>query len=309
MGFETPEDILKEYENGLQAAVCNAVDMARLMEELPRPLFGAIGNELYGTGKGSLSLPYKAIQYFFPNFGADESQTTGDCVSHATRNAVDVTRCYEILYGGEKESFIARGATEPIYGCRGHGGQGMECSQAARFVSLTGGFLARQKYDTIDLSVYDSRIGTAWGSRGIPQAVINQCKEHKIETVTTVTTIEQARDLLANGYALSVCSDYGFSSVRDKYGIADPRGSWSHAMAWIGCDDTHERLNETLFLVQNSWGVWNSGPKYYEQPDGSFWIRQSVAERMIASGAAFAYSRFKGFVRKMDWTRIKEVYA
>jgi C1A family cysteine protease len=185
----------------------------------------------------------------------------------------------------------------------------MECSQAARFVSLTGGFLARQKYDTIDLSIYDSRIGTAWGSRGIPQAVINQCKEHKIETVTTVTTIEQARDLLANGYALSVCSDYGFSSVRDKYGIADPRGSWSHAMAWIGCDDTHERLNETLFLVQNSWGVWNSGPKYYEQPDGSFWIRQSVAERMIASGAAFAYSRFKGFVRKMDWTRIKEVYA
>ena len=76
MGFETPEDILKEYENGLQGAVCNAVDMAKLMEELPRPLFGSIGNELYGTGKGVLALPYKAIQYFFPNFGADETETT-----------------------------------------------------------------------------------------------------------------------------------------------------------------------------------------------------------------------------------------
>ena len=67
MGFETPEDILKEYENGLQGAVCNAVDMAKLMEEVPRPLFGSIGNELFGTGKGMLSLPYKAVQYYFPN--------------------------------------------------------------------------------------------------------------------------------------------------------------------------------------------------------------------------------------------------
>jgi hypothetical protein len=111
--------------------------MAKLMQELPHPLFGDIGDQLYGTGKGVLSLPYKAIQYFFPSFGGDETQTTGDCVSHATRNAVDITRAYEILYGKEKESFIARGATEPIYGSRGSSGQGMQCSQAARFVSTT----------------------------------------------------------------------------------------------------------------------------------------------------------------------------
>lgn len=311
MSFETPEDILKQYEDGLQGAVCDPVDMARLMEELPRPLYGSIGNDLYGTGKGSLSLPYRAVQYFFAEFGGDEAQTTGDCVSHATRNAVDVTRAYEILYARQKESFLARGATEPIYGSRGHGGQGMQCSQAARFVSLDGGFLLRENYTDIgiDLSKYDARVGTSWGSRGIPDAVIKKCSQHKMRTASNVTTIEQARDLLANGYGLSVCSNYGFSSARDKYGIAEPKGSWSHAMAWIGCDDTHERLNETLFLVQNSWGLWNSGPKFLDQPDGSFWIRQSVAERMIAAGAAFAYSDFEGFTRKMNWTRIKEIFA
>ena len=63
---------------------------------------------------------------------------------------------------------------------------------------------------------------------------------------------------------------YGFSSRRDSNGIAKRSGGWSHAMAWIACDDTHERYKETLFLVQNSWGKWNSGPKVHGQPDGSF---------------------------------------
>jgi hypothetical protein len=286
--------------------------MAKLMQELPHPLFGDVGDQLlYGTGKGVLSLPYKAIQYFFPSFGGDESQTTGDCVSHATRNAVDITRAYEILYGKEKESFIARGATEPIYGSRGSSGQGMHCSQAARFVSVTGGFLLRQKYEKlgIDLSTYNAKIGMNWGGRGIPEPVVKECAEHKITTVTTVNSTEQARDLLANGYALSVCSNYGFSSHRDKNGIAEPQGSWAHAMTLIACDDTYERFNEMLFLVQNSWGLWNSGPKWYEQPDGSFWVRQKVAEGMIGAGATFAYSNFNGFKRKMDWTRVKEIFA
>jgi hypothetical protein len=105
MGFETPEDILKQYEDGLQGAVCDPVDMAKLMEELPHPLYGSVGNDLYGTGKGMLSLPYRAIQYFFSEFGGDESQTTGDCVSHATRNAVDVTRAYEIYMIAKKNHF------------------------------------------------------------------------------------------------------------------------------------------------------------------------------------------------------------
>ena len=68
MEFNSPEELLEQYNNGLQGAVCDADDMAKLMQELPHPLFGDIGDQLYGTGKGVLSLPYKAIQYFFPSF-------------------------------------------------------------------------------------------------------------------------------------------------------------------------------------------------------------------------------------------------
>ena len=71
---------------------------------------------------------------------------TGDCVSHSTRNAVDISRAVEIHVDGERENWLARGATEAIYGCRGHGGQGMSCSRAATFVSQSGGVLVRKNY-------------------------------------------------------------------------------------------------------------------------------------------------------------------
>jgi hypothetical protein len=225
-----------------------------------------------------------------------------NCVSHATRNAVDVTRACEII-GGQKEDFVTRSATEGIYGSRGHGGQGMSCSVAARFVHQNGGILLRKKYDSIDLSVYNSSTGTRWGSRGIPPEVITEAKKHQVKTISLVNTIEQARDAIANGYALSVCSGAGFSSRRDQHGIASRSGGWSHAMAWVATDDSHEIYKETLFLVQNSWGNWNSGPKRFDQPDGSFWIRESVAASMLSGNGSWAFSDVDGFPpRKVIWT-------
>jgi C1A family cysteine protease len=113
-----------------------------------------------------------------------------------------------------------------------------------------------------------------------------------VRTVSLCNSIEEARDALANGYGLSVCSNFGFSSRRDSEGFAKPRGSWSHAMAWIACDDASRRPG---FLVQNSWGVWNSGPKHHDQPDGSFWIDYGVAARMIRQRGAWVLSNVDGF--------------
>jgi hypothetical protein len=60
-------------------------------------------------------------------------------------------------------------------------------------------------------------------------------------------------------------------------------------------DDTRERYDETLFLVQNSWGKWNSGPKVHGQPDGSFWIRERDASGMLSGGGSYVLSNFDGF--------------
>lgn len=302
MIFNKPRDLLKAYKDGFLGAYCDPKDTDKLLGELPHPLFGAAAHELYGSGKGKLALIFKNVMKFDPDFGPCERQTTGDCVSHSTRNAVDVTRCSEIV-GGQREEYIARGATEAIYGSRGHGGQGMSCSVAARFVHQNGGILVRKNYGVIDLSEYDSSKGSRWGSQGVPQEVVVEAKKHQVKTISLINTVEQARDAIANGYAISVCSSAGFSSRRDQYGIASRSGGWNHAMAWIGMDDTHEIYKETLFLVQNSWGIWNSGPKRHDQPEGSFWIRESDAASMLASNGSWVFSDVDGFPpRKVTWT-------
>jgi C1A family cysteine protease len=182
----------------------------------------------------------------------------------------------------------------------------MTCSGAARYVHQTGGILLRKDYGDVDLSVYNSSLGA---KKRIPKDVYTtEAKKHQVKTISNIRTVEEARDALANGYALSVCSGYGFSSRRDGNGIAKRSGSWSHAMAWIACDDSRKTLNETLFLVQNSWGTWNSGPKKHDQPEGSFWIREKDARGMLSGGGAWVFSNVDGFpARKIDWT-IDEVF-
>ena len=291
--FNTPRELLKAYREGFQGSICDPEETAELLGKLKTPLFGAAAYKLYGAGEGKLSLPFKSLLKFDPSFGPSERQTTGDCVSHSTRNAVDITRAVEIDIKGEAESFEARGATEAIYQARGHRGQGMTCSGAAKYVHSKGGLLIRKDYGAVDLSKYDSSLGA---KHRIPSSIYTtEAKKHQVKTISLITTIEEARDALANGYAISVCSGYGFSSRRDNNGIAKRGSGWSHAMAWIACDDTNKRFKETLFLVQNSWGKWNSGPKIHEQPDGSFWIREKDARGMLAQQGSWVFSDVDGF--------------
>lgn len=300
--FKTSRDLLRAYKEGFVGSYCDPKDLDQLLGELPHPLFGAAAYDLYGSGKGKLALPFKNLLKFDPGFGPAERQVVGDCVSHSTRNAIDVTRSCEII-NGEREEFIARGATEGIYGSRGHGGEGMTCSGAARFVNKNGGLLIRQKYGSVDLSSYQGRLAAGWGRGGVPEALVKEAKKHQVKTISLINTVEQARDALANGYCISVCSMSGFSSRRDKNGIASRSGSWAHAMAWIAVDDTHEIYKETLFLIQNSWGAWNGGPKRHDQPDGSFWIREKDAAQMLGENGSWVFSDVDGFPpRKVTWT-------
>ena len=294
--FNSTVELLNAYRNGFIGAECDPEDLAKLLGELKSPLFGAAAYHLDLSGEGKLSLPFKSLLKFDNDFGPSERQTTGDCVSHATRNAVDVTRAVEIDIKGETEGFINRGATEAIYQSRGHMGQGMRCSGAARYVHEQGGLLIRKDYGVIDLSKYNSSLGA---NKKIPKEIFyKEANKHKVGTISMVTTIEEARDALANGYAMSCCSGIGFSSVRDKNGIAKRGKGWNHAMAWIACDDTREIYNETLFLVQNSWGKWNRGPKRHGQPDGSFWVREKDAKSILNARGSFVFSNVDGFPAK-----------
>lgn len=290
----SPQELYNNYRKGFSGCIWEEHVFEQLIENSKYAYFGDGARKIKNSGKGKLSTPYKSVLEFDSN-PYNERQTTGDCVSHGTRNACDVSRAVEIHVHNQKEAWLARGATEAIYGARGHGGQGMSCARAATFVSQSGGILVRKNYPNIaDFSKYNGNLGAGWGARGLPDPVINIANDHQIKTASLVTTIEEARDALANGYGLAVCSNFGFSNKRDKNGIANPSGSWAHCMAWIACDDTG---NEPLFLVQNSWGKWNDGghPEWGPIPDGSFLIRSNIAAEMLAQNGSYAFSNFDGF--------------
>jgi hypothetical protein len=290
----TPSDLYNNYRKGLSGCLWEEHIYEELIENSKYAYFKDGAKKIKNSGKGKLSTPYKSLLKFDKK-AFDERQTTGDCVSHATRNACDIIRSVEIDIHKHKKGWVARGATEGIYGARGHSGQGMSCARAATFVTQTGGILVRKNYAGVaDFSKYNGNLGASWGGRGLPDKVINLANDHQIKTASLIRTVEEARDAIANGYSISVCSNVGFSNKRDKKGIAKRSGSWAHAMAWIACDDTG---NEPLFLVQNSWGKWNDGghPDWGPIPDGSFLITSDVAANMLAQNGSYAFSEFDGF--------------
>ena len=138
----TPQDWYNKYRQGYQSAIWLQHEFDHLMETLKYPYFGDASAKITNSGKGKLSLPYKSVLKFDKK-AYEERQVTGDCVSHGTRSACDISRAVEIDIHGEKEGWIARGATEAIYGARGWSGEGMTGSKAAEFVSKIGGILVR----------------------------------------------------------------------------------------------------------------------------------------------------------------------
>jgi hypothetical protein len=290
----SPKELYDNYRKGFSGCIWEQHVYDHFMENAKYPLFGDASKKISGTGKGKLSTPYKSVLRFEKN-PYNERQTVGDCVSHGTRNACDITRAVEIDIGNEREDWVTKGATEAIYGARGFSGEGMSCARAAEFVSKIGGIVLRKNYPGIaDFSKYNGNLGAGWGGRGLPDKVLDLANDHQIKTASLIRTVEEARDALANGYGIAVCSNYGFSNTRDKKGFARTSGSWGHCMAWTACDDTN---GEPAFLVQNSWGKWNDGghPEWGPIPDGSFLIHADDAAGMLSMNGSYTFSGFDGF--------------
>jgi hypothetical protein len=309
-----PNKLKEIYDNGFRGVRTSTREDIKFRRSVPTAY--KANPRLAELGAGKLSLSFLAILKLDSGFGSTEAQTTGDCVAHATRNAGSIDYALDVLFG--ETEFEGRFASENIYGARGHSGQGANCSTLAKYVSPQGpgGFLTRKKYksgsNSIDLSVYKSSIGHNWGRTGTPDWLNRIADDNKAMSIYRATNLDMARDTIAAGYGLSCCSGYGFSNQRNGDGVANRQGSWSHAMAWIACDDTewaHDNYGGPLFLVQNSWGRWNSGGKRHNQPDGSFWIKSKDADLIIRSGASYAVCAIEGIdrihpVNELDYTMI-----
>lgn len=250
------------------------------------PLFSAAARPLQDSGKGKTILLYAAMKKVIGRY-VILMQTIGDCVSMGGVKMIDVLKCVEIA-SGESEKFEAETASEPAYAYSrveiGKGQLGDDDGSCGAWMVdgfKQGGTLLRKEYDKYDLRTYSGERAKQWGNRGngVPDELEPTMREHPIRTASLVTSYEELRDAIANGYPGIVCSSQGFTNVRDKDGFARPSGRWDHCMAVTAVDDDPKRPGA---LVDNSWGAdWITGPKRHDQPDGSFWCDADVIDKML----------------------------
>ena len=301
---------MSEFLGGNDGWIDDPAAVEAVMNDLPFPVFSDIWTPIKDSGKGKRVLLYDFIRKASNGEYPKRKQTIGDCVAHGAAYAVDAVKSVDIILKNEFEEWVEETATEDIYaGSRvqiGGGrirGDGSIGAWAARYVNEYGA-LPRGKYGNVDLTTYSGSKARSWGrgGAGVPKSLIPTAKKHPIQTVSKVTTYEEVRDLIANGYAVTIASMQGFSSKRDSEGFAKPQGSWAHQMSILAVDDEYKRPG---VLVQNSWGTWNSGPKRHDQPNGSFWVdAEEIERRILKKGDSWAFSGYEGFKPRTLNTRI-----
>lgn len=315
--FQNPRDCVAAYKKGMVGVVRDPEEEERFDQIMAQPDGAVAGSRFAGKAEGELVAHFPHLHKLYPGCMPGPAQGRGDCVSHSTKNAGLYTMCMEIVSGkpdpvtGEIEgapeiSTAGRRngvlSTEAIYWYRDHNGDGWSCSHAANVAKEESGLWLRQNYPDLgfDLTEYSSRLAGKWGRPNPPDQVTDVGQEHLVREVTRLRSAEEIRDYLANGYGVSTCGGEGFSSSRDSNGVSRRRGSWAHAMAFIGFDDrpwAHRTYGGPLVLVLNSWGSgWIGGPRKIhdtniEIPHGSFWARW----RDVSRRSMYAYSNFDGF--------------
>ncbi len=266
-----------------------------VLSTLPFPRCELVAAHLDGTGEGKTILLSDFARKITGAHLPAQQQPRGTCVSRGYSRAVDYLECVQIS-GGTAEDYksISHAAVYGMAKEMGHDlsyQDGAVGAWAAKAVS-TWGCVTNEEANAKDAG-YDD-LAVQWGAKGVPQNIKELAKDNLVRTVTLVTTAEQARDMICNGYPVSVCSDQGFSMTRDSQGFCRPQGSWAHCMMWSAYRD-----DKKWFLVEQSWGQDTpSGPLGdLDIPNNAFWIDWDVAGRMLRQEDSFALSSFQGFPR------------
>jgi len=298
----TPQEVIEHYENGFAGALPPTPEVTEAFNErileTGGVLYGSDARTFAGSHAGRLVAHFTHADRLYPGCWPGAAQQRGDCVSHDDKNAKFYSHVCDIISGkpDEKtgvyegvvevpEAGIKQGvfSTEVSYWYRGYNGDGWMCQAAATVSTKFAGLVPRKNYPEvgIDLTKYSGSLAGKYGSRKPPQEVADALDNNLVYTATRLRSFEEIRDFLGNGYGVSSCGSEGFSSTRDENGVSARKGSWSHAMSYIGADDrpeTHTKYGGPLILLLNSWGKFNSGPRKVmdsdiQIPEGSFWAR------------------------------------
>lgn len=296
--------------------VPDPVGVERFLQELPQPFFAQAGAECVKKATGKDVFLYRhmldAHQARYGKPFVVGRQQIGSCVAWGAMHAV---YCGESVSWaiGERPYPPIMPATAPIYGGsrvearqdnpegfdgsspRGGFSDGSYGAAAAKWLKNWGVVYATDYPGVFDYSTAgflgsrekeEGAYGA--GGKGDNYKVDRLAKQHPCRHVAKVSTWDELCAALESGYPVTVASSQGFASSTNEWGIAEGSGSWAHQM--FICAVAHKkngRTPEDVACIGNSWGpnwIRYAGKKIDpEMPDGFFFARRSVVERMIRS--------------------------
>lgn len=295
--LDTPYTLMRAYGDGLMGYVPDERAKQDFLATQRYQYFSE--PNIRGSGLGKRAMLFDYARQLDPNCFT-ERQVTGDCVSFGSRNARDITRAVSILVNREPHEWFKMGATEPTYGARGHGGQGMSPAVASRFERDVG-FLARHDYGTVDLSKYNGMLGARWGSTGVPEEVKKLCNEHRVQRISLVRTQEELMDAMFNGYCAHSGQMAAWQAESNAKGIhGRALKPWAHDMCIAFFDDTKDYFPFRVWGIVNSWGPWNQKPKawpkeYPEWVPGMILTSAEDFDVCVSSGDCWVYGGVDGY--------------
>lgn len=244
-------------------------------------------------------------------------QLNGSCVAWGAMHAVYMSESLDWKLGLREDSPLLP-STEALYGgsrveARGKPGDGKAPyggwqdgsfgGAAAKFLR-DWGVVYRQAYPTCDLTTYNKDTEKVWGAYGCggqndDGRMDLEAKKHPCKHIAQVKTWAELVAAIESGYPVTVASNQGFSSHRDKDGFSVAQGVWFHQMMICAVRHKANGSPRDGACVLNSWGPdWN-GPRENrwpdDQPDGSFWADRGTIESMLSQDDSYAIGSVEGF--------------
>ena len=255
-------------------------------------------------------------------------QSTGSCVGAAGAQAYYWSSIGDVFHRGDRERieicfpYYTYGYGRYIGGMRSRGSGSYGASQAKAIHEV--GMLP-QNDPRVPRAEKRSEYWLKWSSNDelewsysprwpVPlDDLRDDGLKHRVETVVRVKTTAQMRQLLAQGYGLTIASNFG-TRPRIKGDpavlLGDWNASWSHQMSISGYmlhDGLGDGQGTYLYLFSNQWGP-SAAPvcpflrEIHPGLRGGFWVAEKTMQRVLLKGVCYGHSNTRGFpARVIDW--------
>lgn len=250
-------------------------------------------------------------------------QQTGSCVGAGGDNAARTGMAVEIVLKGEREELLPTwwpftyGRSRHHSGFRGSG-EGSTGTGWAKAAVTDGSFEMDPKGmpDLPDFTLRDGwrvqpgSVEMKWSNGGaIAPEWVTYGQKHRWKTAARLRSAAECVEALANGYAITQASDFGFSGPRVRgtkhpIRVAEWNGRWSH-QTYVDEVWDHPELNGIFFRWGNNWGPKAHGDPTGDEPPGGVYIEDLTMDRICKTGEVYAFSAFDGFPAREEELRLE----